>query len=172
MWFLLCLNELCLPSLPARFRDAWLNSLITRCIKQLSLLLLLDEKGDWFSVWGQLQLTGIICHPLSSKYLFSEVTLAFSNYFFFTPPPSPIAGLISFPMETQGSWHVTEMDGAEAWLKWEHGGDEEAGGRELLWRELCHIWGMRRSHTSVDDTMQTPVLQRAPHCHREQHCPV
>lgn len=125
-----------------------------------SFLLLLDEKGDWFSVQGQLQLTSAICHSLSSTYLFSEITLAFLNFFFYPPPCC--RPYFYFLVGTQGAWHMPEMESAEARLKKNRsvlGRKEQVEG--TLWRR-AREGAKRIALTSVDGTMQTPAVQRAP----------
>lgn len=61
----------------------------------------------------------------------------------------------------QGIWHVSEIDGAEAWLK-----------TEVCWGGRWRGTRSRRAiaSTLAESSVQIPMLQRAPHSHKEQHC--
>ena len=149
MWLLLWLTELWLPSLPVSFRDPWLNSLFTRCIEQLSFLLLLDEKGNWFFVRGKLQINGSIYQSLSSTYHFSEVNLAF------------------FWGENAGHLACAQDGRCRSRIKNGNvpGREEQVEGNSL--EESCTPSRVQAGaepimSASVDGTVQTPALQRAP----------
>lgn len=112
------------------------------------------------------------CHlPFPFLYIsfFLKSLWPFLNFFFLSPHPA--AGLTTFIFW----WECRALGTCPRWRVLKHDEKSECAGRKeevegTLWRR-AREGAKRIALTSADGTMQTPAVQRAPHCHREQRRP-